>query len=83
MRGAVAQHLDPLEKADKYKRDGSFAMSIKQINAISPILSRRLQLSEKEVNYLLAFLSALNYQPMNVDALVPKSVPSGLVVEYK
>ena len=83
LRGAIKRHFEALERADKYNPDGSFAMSIRQINAVSPILFPKPQMSEKELDHVIAFLSALDYQPTEVETLVPKAVPSGLPVEYK
>jgi len=80
---AIERHLDPLSKANKYHADGSFAMSVKQIDAVSPILLPKIELSDREVNYLVAFLSSLDYQPDDLDALIPKTVPSGLPAAYR
>jgi cytochrome c peroxidase len=80
LRGAIIRHLDPLDKADKYNPDGSFALNIRQINAVSSVLLPNTQLSEKEIDFLLTFLTALDYRPTNVDDIVPKSVPSGLPI---
>lgn len=71
-------HLDPLSRAIKYNPDGSFPMTVKQINAISPILLPKIELSDREVNYLVAFLSSVHYQPNDLDAIIPKPVLSGL-----
>ncbi len=80
LRAAIIRHFDPLEKATKYNPDGSFAINIRQINAVSPVLVPSIRLSEKETGSLLSFLSALDYQPTNVEDIVPKSVPSGLPI---
>jgi cytochrome c peroxidase len=83
LRGAIIRHLDPLDKANKYNPDGSFALSLKQINAVSQVLLSRIELSEKEIDALIAFLTSLDYEPKDVDIFVPKNVPSGLPVEYE
>jgi cytochrome c peroxidase len=83
LRGAIERHLDPLSRANKYNPDGSFEMTVKQINAISPILLPRTELSDREVSDLIAFLASLEYEPNGLDALIPKSVPSGLPVAYR
>ncbi len=83
LRGAIERHLDPLSRANKYKPDGSFAMTVRQINAISPILLPRIELSSREVNELLAFLASLEYEPRNLEDLVPRTVPSELPVAYR
>ena len=83
LKGAIERHLDPLSTANNYNPNGSFAMTVKQINAISPILLPRIELSDREVNDLMAFLASLEYQPNDFDALIPRSVPSGLPVAYR
>lgn len=80
---SIKRHLDPLSRANKYNPDGSFTMSLKQINAISPILLPKIELSDREVNYLVAFLASVDYQLDDIDAIIPKTVPSGLPVVYK
>lgn len=83
LRGAIERHLDPLSNAKKYRPDGSFAMTVRQINAVSPILLPRIELSSREVNELMAFLASLEYQPRNSEDLIPKTVPSELPVPYR
>ena len=75
LKGAVNRHLDPLH--------GSVAMNVRQISAISPLLLPKLRLSDREVDDLLAFLSALDFQPADRDRLVPERVPSGLPLAYQ
>jgi len=78
---AIRQHLDPLYYADKYRESGAFMMSLNQIEAISPLLTPKIQLSRDEVYALKAFLNALeDGSPSNIKEIVPASVPSGLPV---
>jgi cytochrome c peroxidase len=83
LRGAIDRHRDPLSRANTYNPDGSFAMTVKQINAISPILLPRTELSDRDVKDLIAFLAALEYAPKDVTALTPSSVPSALPAAYR
>lgn len=83
LRGAIRKHLDPLDDADKYNRDGSFAMTVEQIDSVSTILLPRIDLTEEEIDQLIAFLATLDYEPSHVEAIVPKAVPSGLSVLYE
>src|SRR5207302_5520502 len=82
LTGAIRRHFEVLERADKYNPDGSFAMSIQQINAVSPLLFPRPQISTAEMDDLLAYLSALTYQPTHLETLGPRAVPSGLPAEH-
>lgn len=83
LRGAIARHCTPLEKADKCNPDGSFALNIKQISAVSPVLVPTIQISEGDIGDLRAFLAALSYLPTDIDIIVSRSVPSGLPIEYQ
>jgi hypothetical protein len=58
-------------------------MTVRQINAISPILLPRIELSDREVNDLIAFLASLAYEPKDITALIPDSVPSALPIAYR
>jgi cytochrome c peroxidase len=83
LKGAIERHLDPLSRSNRYKPDGSFAMTVKQIDAISPILLPRIEVSDREVNDIIAFLTSLEYEPTDLDAIIPRSVPSGLPAAYR
>lgn len=82
LKAALRRHLQPLDKADKYNDDGTFAMNLDQINSISPALVPRIVLSEKEIDKLISFLSSLDFEPTNIEEIVPKNVPSGLPFNY-
>ena len=82
LKQAVTRHLELLKNSDKYRDDGSFEMSLDQIESISPVLVPKITLSEKEIHSLISFLSSLDFEPHNVDMIVPKRVPSGLPIEY-
>jgi cytochrome c peroxidase len=79
---AINQHIDPFYFADKYDANGSFAMELEQVEAISPILSvYRINLSGEDVSDLKAFLKSLEDDGMeHIEDIVPNSVPSGLIV---
>ena len=77
----INQHLDPLNHADQYEETGEFAMSLDQIEAVSPILVTRIMLTIDEIESLIAFLQALEDRGLaNMDRVIPSSVPSGLPV---
>jgi len=80
LKGALRRHLNPLDRADKYNDDGSFAMSRDQIDSISSALVPRIVLSDRELETLIAFLSSLDFEPTNLSVIVPKHVRSGLPV---
>jgi cytochrome c peroxidase len=80
LKGALRRHLNPLDRADKYNYDGSFAMSRDQIDSISSALVPRIVLSDRELETLIAFLSSLDFEPTNLSVIVPQDVPSGLPV---
>jgi cytochrome c peroxidase len=82
LEDVIAQHLDPLQYADKYKETGRFRMSVEQINAISPILlAVPIRILDRDVSDLKAFLKALEDKGLaNIQKIVPLSVPSGLPV---
>jgi cytochrome c peroxidase len=78
---AIRQHLDPLYYADKYRESGAFVMKPDQIEAISPVLTPGIKLSDDEISALKTFLRALEDSgPANLEQIVPDSVPSGLPV---
>ena len=81
LKGALRRHLNPLDRADKYNDDGSFAMNRDQIDSISSALVPRIVLSDRELETLIAFLSSLDFEPTNLSVIVPKHVPSGLPVD--
>jgi cytochrome c peroxidase len=81
LRDAIAQHVDPFRYADQYEESGAFSMNLAQIGAISPILETKLQLSEDEVDLIIAFLGTLEDPGLKfIDRIIPASVPSGLSV---
>jgi cytochrome c peroxidase len=82
LKQALTRHLEPLKDSDKYRDDGSFTMSLDQIESISPVLLPEIILSEEEIDLLICFLSSLDFEPNNVDMIVPMKVPSGLPIEY-
>ena len=83
MDQVIRQHMNPLFRADKYREDGGFAMSMEEINAVSPILAEGTVLSDQEVKYLIDFLGALEDSPIEdlVQYIIPESVPSGLPID--
>jgi cytochrome c peroxidase len=83
LRGAIKVHFDPLASAKKFKPDGSFAMTVDQISALSPILVPGIELSDREVNELFMFLTSLEYQPKRLEDVIPSAVPSELPVVYR
>lgn len=83
LKGAIRRHLDPLAEAGWYNDDGSFAMSLDHINSISTVLLPKIDVTDEEVDWLIAFLSSLEYEPTNMEAIVPSTVPSGLPVIYQ
>jgi hypothetical protein len=83
LRGSIERHLDPLFRARKYRADGSFAMRVAEIRALSPILLPEIELSSREVNDLMAFLASLEYNPKELAELIPSSVPSELPAGYR
>lgn len=79
---AIRQHLDPLYYADKYDETGAHAMTLAQIDSVSPILTLKTALHPEDVAAIIEFLSALEDEgPTNVGEIVPISVPSGLPVQ--
>jgi cytochrome c peroxidase len=82
LRDAIAQHVDPFRFADQYQESGAFLMNLAQVEAISPILEAKLRLSEDDINFIIAFLGALEDPGLEfIDRIIPASVPSGLPVE--
>ena len=79
----IRHHMNPLFRADKYREDGGFAMSMEKINAVSPILAEGTVLSDQEVKNLIDFLGALEDSPIEdlVQYIIPESVPSGLPID--
>ena len=56
-------------------------MNLDQINAISPVLTEGVRLSDDEINALIAFLGTFEDDGLaNIDRIIPVSVPSGLPV---
>ena len=56
-------------------------MNLDQINAISPVLTEGVRLSDDEINALNAFLGTFEDDGLvNIDRIIPVSVPSGLPV---
>lgn len=78
----IGQHIDPLYFADQYNDDGSFFMNNEQIESVSKVLTSRVRLTEKEMNYLIEFLKSLDNIPSEkwLDDILPDKVPSGLPV---
>lgn len=56
-------------------------MSRAQIDSISSALVPGLALSDRELDAFIAFLSSLDFEPTNINVIVPKHVPSGLHVD--
>jgi cytochrome c peroxidase len=57
---AIKLHINPIRRADTYKKDGSFRYSTHEIDALSPILSYRFPLNDKEIKSLMSFLQTLS-----------------------
>jgi cytochrome c peroxidase len=83
LRGAIERHFDPLSRAKKFRPDGSFAMTVEQISALSPVLVPRIELSNREVDELIAFLASLEYQSEKLEDVIPSAVPSELPLVYR
>ena len=80
---AIRRHINPLDTADKYNDNGSFAMSREQIESISSIFVPQISLSEQEIDRIVAFLSCLDSEPSNLSLVIPKQVPSKLPLAYQ
>lgn len=75
---AIAQHSAPFRNATSYRPDGTYTMSPSEPNAVSPILARGLSLSDSDIEHLVDFLKSLSDLSVDVDMVIPDSVPSGL-----
>ena len=79
LEGAVRSHINPKSNAGVFYDDGSYKLSLEQVEVISPYLTFGLSLSDAEVDSILAFLKSLEDRgALNLKHLVPDAVPSGL-----
>ena len=77
----IVKHINPLANADQYTESGSFMMKLVEIKAISPILTKGINISGKEIYQLIAFLRTLEDDAKQYeDLIIPKGVPSGLKI---
>ncbi|MCI5073970.1 cytochrome c peroxidase [Oricola sp.] len=78
---AIRQHADPLQYADKYAESGEPLLQIDEIDSVSPILLIRVELARREIDYLVAFLMALEDDGIDrLEGVVPLGVPSQLPI---
>jgi cytochrome c peroxidase len=80
LRDAIKHMNDVTFFSDKYKDNGNFMMRKDQIRSISPILKSGLELSEEEIDQIVAFLETLDSSISEelFNKIMPKSVPSNL-----
>jgi cytochrome c peroxidase len=78
IESAVRHHTNPLRNANSYHESGKFLLTGKQIDAISPILQKGLDLDDSEISLIIAFLSSLTYEvsDQDLEKIVPSEVPS-------
>lgn len=85
LKAAVQQHLAPTASANKYHSSGRFLMTAQQIQAVSPVLTAGIDLTDAEIDLIIDFLGSLDTELRDGDLaiIVPKVVPSRLAVEYR
>ena len=77
----IKKHINPLHKADHYKEDGKFLMDAEIVESISEIIIRGVKITEKEIDYLIAFLNTLEDDAKKYwDKIIPNEVPSKLKI---
>jgi cytochrome c peroxidase len=77
---AVKHHVDPLRNINKYHSSGRFLLEKEQADAISPLLSLKLNLNDSEIGTIVSFLNSISFThtESQVQKVVPDAVPSGL-----
>ena len=60
-------------------------MTAQQIQAVSPVLTAGIDLTDAEIDLIIEFLGSLDTELRDWDLaiIVPEVVPSGLPVEYR
>lgn len=82
LKDAVKQMNNPTFYADKYRDDGGFMLRKDQILSISPIIRDGVNLTEDEIDQVVAFLKTLK-SSISADLfnkIMPETVPSNLEI---
>ena len=81
---AVQHHVNPLRNVNRYHESGRFLLTRDQADAVSPLVANGLDLDQREIERIVAFLEALSNTPTESELglIVPAEVPSGLEFLY-
>jgi cytochrome c peroxidase len=84
LNAVIQQHVAPIANANRYHSSGRFLMTAQQIQAVSPVLTAGINLTDNDISLIVDFLGALETELTDSDLMIiiPKDVPSGLPIEY-